>query len=113
MLQKEPLTEQAKSFKGLNIAGIENTVLATIVNRKVQDVKELKVTGKRTAPLVSFKKALSDRTKKNFILECKKLYCDMLKEECFLDKSIIDKWYPAKDYHKAYVLEITHAYIKE
>ena len=72
MLQKEPLTEQAKSFKGLNIAGIENTVLATIVNRKVQDVKELKVTGKRTAPLVSFKKALSDRTKKNFILECKK-----------------------------------------
>ena len=72
MLQKEPLTEQAKAFKGLNIAGIENTVLATIVNKKVQDVKELKVTGKRTAPLVSFKKALSDRTKKNFILECKK-----------------------------------------
>ena len=72
MLQKEPLTEQAKSFKGLNIAGIENTVLATIVNKKVLDVKELKVNGKRTAPLVSFKKALSDRTKKNFILECKK-----------------------------------------
>lgn len=72
MLQKEPLTEQAKSFKGLNIAGIENTVLATIVNKKVLDVKELKVTGKRSAPLVSFKKALSDRTKKNFILECKK-----------------------------------------
>jgi hypothetical protein len=47
------------------------------------------------------------------VLECKKLYCDMLKEECFLDKSIVDKWYPTKDYHKAYVLEITHAYIKE
>lgn len=48
-----------------------------------------------------------------FVLECKKLYCDMLKAECFLDKSIIEKWYPAQDFHKAYILEITHAYIKE
>ena len=47
------------------------------------------------------------------VLECRKLYTDMLREENFLDKSIIEKWYPAKDYHKAYILEITHAYIKE
>ena len=47
------------------------------------------------------------------VLECKKLYCDMLKAECFLDKSIVEKWYAAQDFHKAYVLEITHAYIKE
>ena len=52
-------------------------------------------------------------TQASLVLECRKLYCDMLKEECFLDKSIIDKWYAAKDYHKAYILEITHAYIKE
>lgn len=51
-------------------------------------------------------------TQASLVLECKKLYCDMLKEECFLDKSIIDKWYAANDYHKAYILEITHAYIK-
>lgn len=47
------------------------------------------------------------------VLECRKLYTDMLREENFLDKSIIEKWYSAKDYHKAYILEITHAYIKE
>ena len=47
------------------------------------------------------------------VLECKKLYCDMLKAECFLDNNIIEKWYAAQDFHKAYILEITHAYIKE
>lgn len=49
----------------------------------------------------------------HLVLECKKLYCDMLKTECFLDNSIIEKWYAAQDFHKAYILEITHAYIKE
>ncbi len=47
------------------------------------------------------------------VLECRKIYADTLREENFIDKSIIGKWYPEKDYHKAYVLEITHAYIKE
>ncbi len=47
------------------------------------------------------------------VLECKTLYADFLKEECLLDKSIAEKWYPEKDFHKAYVMEITHAYIKE
>jgi flavin reductase (DIM6/NTAB) family NADH-FMN oxidoreductase RutF len=52
-------------------------------------------------------------TQARLVLECKKLYCDMLKAENFLDKSIIDKWYPGEDFHKAYFLEITNAYIKE
>ena len=47
------------------------------------------------------------------VLECRKIYADTLREENFIDKSIIGKWYPEKDYHKAYVLEITRAYIKE
>ena len=47
------------------------------------------------------------------VLECRKIYTDMLREENFIDKEIIGKWYPENDYHKAYVLEITHAYIKE
>ena len=41
------------------------------------------------------------------VLECRKIYADTLREENFIDKSIIGKWYPEKDYHKAY------AYIKE
>ena len=47
------------------------------------------------------------------VLECRKLYTDMMKAENFLDKSIIERWYAEADYHKIYFLEITHAYLKE
>ena len=40
------------------------------------------------------------------ILICKKLYAQELKEECFIDKDIIDEWYPERDYHIMYVVEI-------
>ncbi|WP_202109015.1 bifunctional indole-3-glycerol-phosphate synthase TrpC/phosphoribosylanthranilate isomerase TrpF [Succinivibrio dextrinosolvens] len=70
MLHTEPLTSQAKAYPGLNYSEIEGTVLATIINRKVEDVKEIKVTGERTLPRVSFKDALS-ADGRNFILECK------------------------------------------
>lgn len=37
---------------------------------------------------------------------CKKLYAQNLEEGCFIDKDMIDKWYPEKDYHTMYVVEI-------
>lgn len=39
-------------------------------------------------------------------LICRKLYAQDLKEECFIKKDIIDKWYPEKDYDTMYVVEI-------
>lgn len=39
-------------------------------------------------------------------LICRKLYAQELKEECFIEKDIIDQWYPEKDYHIMYVVEI-------
>ena len=39
-------------------------------------------------------------------LICRKLYAQDLKEECFIEKDIIDKWYPEKDYQTMYVVEI-------
>ena len=47
------------------------------------------------------------------VVEGKKIYVDMLKEENFLDKDIIEKWYPASDYHRVYMLKIEHVYIKD
>ena len=41
MLHTEPLSSEAKAYPGLNYEGIEGTVLATIINRKVEDVKEI------------------------------------------------------------------------
>ena len=47
------------------------------------------------------------------VLECKKLYTDFLKEEAFLDKKSVDSQYGQKDFHKVYVAEIVHAWVKE
>ena len=62
---------KAKSYLGLNHEGLEGTVLATIINKKVLDVKEIVLKGQRTAPLRSLSKALENKGGRNFILECK------------------------------------------
>lgn len=71
MLHTEPLTSQAKCYPGLNYDGIEGTVLATIINKKVEDVKDIVLKGQRTAPLRSLSNALERKDGRNFILECK------------------------------------------
>ena len=73
MLHTEPLSESARAFTGLNHNGIEGTVLSTIINAKIEDLKTLKVEKKeRTLPLRSLKQALSTKEGRHFILECKK-----------------------------------------
>lgn len=39
-------------------------------------------------------------------LICRKLYAQNLQESCFIEKDIIDKIYPEKDYHMMYIVEI-------
>lgn len=45
-------------------------------------------------------------TEANTVLICKKLYVQDFKPECFLTNTEIDKWYPEKDFHTMYVVEI-------
>lgn len=47
------------------------------------------------------------------VLECRKIYCDMIKPENFVDHGIVERWYPERDFHKAYVMQIVKAYIKD
>lgn len=47
------------------------------------------------------------------IMICKKLYVQDMDAGSFVDKSLDEKWYPNKDYHKAFVGEIAEIYIKE
>ena len=47
------------------------------------------------------------------VLECKKLYVTDLKAENFLDETIMERWYPEKDFQRAYIMQIEKAYIKE
>ena len=46
------------------------------------------------------------------VVICKKIYCQKIEPECFVDKSIIEKWYD-DDFHYAYVGEIKKVLIKE
>ncbi|MFT3995614.1 MAG: flavin reductase [Dysgonomonas sp.] len=43
----------------------------------------------------------------------KKLFAQPITENSFLDKEIIEKWYPEKDYHVLYIAEITKVLKKD
>ena len=45
----------------------------------------------------------------SLVLVCRKLYVSDVKKENFLDAGIIDKWYPASDFHRMFVAEIVSA----
>ena len=51
------------------------------------------------AVCVAFKEA-------RLIFKCRKLYCDQLRENSFIDKSILETWYPSRDLHKIFIGEI-------
>lgn len=44
---------------------------------------------------------------------CKKLACQDIDPEGFIDTEIDSKWYPAKDYHRMYVCEIEKVLVKQ
>ena len=45
------------------------------------------------------------------VLICRKLYTDMLREECFTDPTLLSN-YKDGDFHRVYTVEIEQAYIK-
>lgn len=42
----------------------------------------------------------------------KKLFVQRIEDEAFLDRNIIDRWYPEKDFHYLYIAEISNVLIK-
>ncbi|MDR0879720.1 MAG: flavin reductase family protein [Clostridioides sp.] len=49
----------------------------------------------------------------NLTIICKKLYRQSMDPNCFIDNEIDSKWYPSKDYHDVYVVEIKDILVKE
>lgn len=47
------------------------------------------------------------------VLVCRKLYADFIRPECFTDPGLDGQNYAAKDYHKFYIGEILHTYVKD
>lgn len=48
----------------------------------------------------------------NTVIIGRKLYAQEFRPECFTDTSLDEKWYPGKDYHTMYVLEIEKVLIR-
>lgn len=48
----------------------------------------------------------------SLVLVFKKIYRQTLKEECFIDKNIIEDCYPNKDFHDMYIAKIEKVLIK-
>lgn len=48
----------------------------------------------------------------SIVMECRKVYADDIKEGAFVDKDNISKWYPQKDFHRMYILEIVNVWVK-
>lgn len=74
-----------------------------------RDVNKIETTGllpiKSQRDTVYFEQA-------DLILECRKIYSDLIKPEAFLDNKI-EKHYPLKDYHRMYIGEIVECLVKE
>lgn len=47
------------------------------------------------------------------VLICRKLYKQKMESDCFIDKSLIEGFYPDQDYHTLYIAEITKAMARE
>lgn len=48
----------------------------------------------------------------NLVMLCKKLYKQPLNPEGFIESGIDEKWYPNKDYHEMYIVEIEKVLVK-
>lgn len=74
-----------------------------------RDEDKIKETG--LTPVYDYRTTYFKEAK--LVLVCKKLYRAPIKEEGFLDKTMIDSYYPKKDYHDMYVGEIVEVLIEE
>ena len=44
------------------------------------------------------------------VLICRKLYCQTMREECFIDSAEVEQFYPDREFHDLYIGEIVEAY---
>lgn len=74
--------------------------LGSVSGREEDKIKKAELT-------IDYKDAIPYFTEANLVMLCKKLFVQPLQETSFLEKELIEKWYPQKDYHTLYIVEIT------
>ena len=81
-------------------------VCGSKTGREVNKTKETGLTPVANEKYVYFKEA-------RMVLVVKKQFVQQMNEENFLDKNVIDKWYPEKDYHNMIIGKIEKVLIAE
>lgn len=74
--------------------------LGSVSGREEDKIKKAELT-------IEYKDNIPYFTEGNLVMLCKKLFVQPLQETNFLEKELIEKWYPQKDYHTLYIVEIT------
>lgn len=103
------LTESSETFSLCFLGEEYRDALVVCGRESGRDTDKLAKTGFRAA-LVGDAPVI---VQSGLILVCRKLYHDYLKYENFVDKSVAEKNYPNKDFHRTYICEIVKAYIKK
>mgnify|MGYP000808629690 FL=1 len=97
----------------LSFLGEENRAIHKICGSKSgREVDKVKETGLK--PIITEKgNILFEQGRLS--LECRKLYTDVMKEDCFIDPSVCKQWYGGAHggLHHIYVAEITGAWMRE
>jgi len=101
---------EKKDLFTISFLGKDNKDIHKICGSKSgRDIDKVKETG-----LVPHFTELGNVTfeQSRLTLECKKLYSDTIKKECFADQAFIERWYDTHgDFHQMYVAEIVNAWI--
>lgn len=102
-------TEREKYYT-LSFYGDDKSVHAVCGSKSGRNVDKISLTGLK--PVFDPDTGAPYFEQARLVLICKKLYSQDLEENCFYDKSLVDKNYPAKDFHRMYYGEIVSALIK-
>ena len=92
------------SFYGDNKA--IHKVCGSKTGREINKTKEANLTPVANEKYVYFKEA-------RMVLVVKKQFVQQISEDAFIDKTVIDKWYPEKDYHNMIIGKIEKVLIAD
>lgn len=104
--------ERSECFT-LSFLGYENKDIHKICGSKSgRDIDKIAATGLRPV-FTEQGNVLYEQSRLS--LECRKLYTDTIKESCFIDKSLLGRWYGEGHggLHHMYIGEIQNAWLRE
>lgn len=104
---------EANEWLTLSFLGEEHKTVHKICgSQSGRDTDKIKETG--LTPVITENDSVTFEEAR-LVLECRKLFKEQIRPECFLDKEIAGKWYndrPGGSFHDMYIVEIVNVFVK-